>query len=134
LILAPIAYVVSIIVAALVIAIGLYGALPDAGDPAGLGFFFGLMISLILNVGALSFLPALVAVAVAEIFRIRSILYFLAIGGALGLAADQLTGFAMVEPRSQMLVVLLAGGFTGGLVYWLIAGRLAGIGARDTRV
>jgi hypothetical protein len=121
----PIAYVVAVIVSALVIATGLFGAPSDVVDT---GYFAGMVFTFTLYVGGFSFLPALLAAVVAEIFRIRSILYDIVVGGALGFAAQQFTGFAAFEPQGQMLVVLLGAGFAGGLVYWLIAGRLAGIG------
>lgn len=126
----PVAYVAAVIVAALVVAVGLLGAPSDEIDT---GYFAGLAVTLTLAVGSYSFLPALIAIAVAEVFRIRWILYDIAVGGALGFAAQQFTAFAAVEPVERVLVILLAAGFAGGLVYWLIAGRLAGIGARAMR-
>jgi hypothetical protein len=124
-ILAPLAWVAAVIVAAAVIAAGVFG--PPL-DPATTGFYAGTVISLSVYAGTFSFLPAMIAIAVAEIFRLRSILFYVVVGGGLGLTAHQLSGFAAAfEPQNQMLVILLAGGFAGGLTYWLIAGRLAGV-------
>jgi hypothetical protein len=122
----PFAYVLAVVAAAAVIAIGLLGAPSDGIDT---GYFAGAVATLIFYVGGFSFLPTVIAIAVAEIFRLRTIIFYVAVGGALGLAAHQLTGFSAFEPRGQILVVLLGGGFAGGLIYWLTAGRLAGVGA-----
>ncbi len=91
-------------------------------------------------VGAFAFLPALAAIVVAEIFRIRGFLYFLAVGVAIAVLA-RATGFGPDVPpdgveASLKLVyasllptndaVLVAAGAAGGLVYWIVAGRRSG--------
>lgn len=82
---------------------------------------------LILYAGALSFAPALVAIVLAEAFGWRSVFYWLAIGGGIGLAAHLVTvPIEPLMPQGERAALYLGGGFVGGLVYWLIAGRLSG--------
>lgn len=76
-----------------------------------------------------SIIPALLVIFVGEIVRIRSVIYYVAGGGA-ALAAvpllarvQQSGAFAM--PEHTVWQVFATAGFAGGLVYWLIAGRNA---------
>ena len=82
--------------------------------------------------GAISFLPALLAIVLAEGFGWRSLLYYLLVGGTIGLLADQSYDiFGWIDLADQQLVIMLAAGFLGGFTYWLIAGRLAGLQPPD---
>ena len=77
--------------------------------------------------GTIAILPALLAIALAETFAWRSVLYYFLVGGIVGLMADQATNlYGNPSFYDQRTVVLVAAGFVGGFVYWLIAGRLAG--------
>ena len=80
-------------------------------------------------VASVSIIPALLVIFVGEIVRIRSVIYYVAGGGA-ALAAvpllarvQQSGAFAM--PEHTVWQVFATAGFAGGLVYWLIAGRNA---------
>jgi hypothetical protein len=83
--------------------------------------------------GAMAFLPGVVLILVSEIFSIRSFLFHVGAGGLLGLAAT----FRLDRMHDRMsagdvtfgadVTLLVAGGFVGGFVYWLIAGRMAGL-------
>ena len=80
-------------------------------------------------VASVSIIPALLVIFVGEIVRIRSVIYYVAGGGA-ALAAvpllarvQQSGAFAMQE--HTVWQVFATAGFAGGLVYWLIAGRNA---------
>lgn len=124
-VLAPLGYVAAIVAAALTVGLSVIG--PGAGYGE-----FGLIVFVVvmmLYAGAASFVPALIAIAVAELFAIRSALYFMLAGGALGYATHMLAPFFgdpyLFEGRG---VVFPAAGFVGGAVYWLIAGRLSGFG------
>ncbi len=80
-------------------------------------------------VAGLSIIPALLVIFVGEIGRIRSLLYYVAGGGA-ALAAVPLLGHlqqsgAFAMPEHVVWQVFATAGFAGGLVYWLIAGRNA---------
>jgi hypothetical protein len=82
-------------------------------------------------IGAVAMLPVALVIALAEGFAWRSIIVYAALGGALALALSygiDLTG-DMGEPDTYFArerEVLAAAGITGGLVYWLFAGRRAG--------
>jgi hypothetical protein len=79
------------------------------------------------TVGAASVAPAAVAIVLSEIFRLRSAFYFLAVGGALGIALNQFVDFhASAALLDRAHVLFPAAGFAGAMVYWLIVGRLAG--------
>jgi len=78
---------------------------------------------------AVSLLPALLVVAVGEIARIRSVLYYVMGGGAAlalmpALARLGATQAAVAMP-TRVWTVMATAGFAGGLVYWLVAGRRA---------
>ncbi len=84
-----------------------------------------------LYAGGFAFVPFAVAVVVAEGFAIRTPWYWLAVGGAIGAAGYLLDDMARGTPWDGLHVSFpLAAGFVAGLVYWLVAGRRAGIGQR----
>lgn len=81
------------------------------------------------QIAGMAALPTFLAIALAEGFRWRGLTINLVLGGAVALA----TGLSVFSDRGGVglpsdgaLVVLLATGFIGGFVYWLIAGRSAG--------
>ncbi|PTW63309.1 hypothetical protein C8N35_1011360 [Breoghania corrubedonensis] len=80
-------------------------------------------------IGGLAFVPAALAILVAEILRLRSILYHVLVGGLIAIAL--LVATRVPEAGSTRLPpdwnLFLAAGFVGGFVYWLIAGRGSGI-------
>ncbi|HWJ73975.1 MAG TPA: hypothetical protein VNX29_12485 [Kaistia sp.] len=96
---------------------------PDGMPPGALAPAF--VLTGILAEGAL--LPFLVAIAVAEIFAIRSLIAWVLFGGALGFAL-QLVGL----PGNMEFLPPVAAGFSAGFVYWVVAGRGAGLRERAT--
>jgi lipid-A-disaccharide synthase-like uncharacterized protein len=90
----------------------------------------------LVGVGALiifvaGFLPALLAIIIAEGFALRSVIVYGVIGGALALAAAyglDFGGYITAPDRGlgREREVFAAAGIAGGLVYWLFAGRKAG--------
>ncbi len=82
-------------------------------------------------IAAVAMMPVALVIALAEGFAWRSIVVYAALGGALALALSygiDLTGDTG-EPETYFAherEVLAAAGITGGLVYWLFAGRRAG--------
>ncbi|MEL6748478.1 MAG: hypothetical protein AAFO79_11810 [Pseudomonadota bacterium] len=82
---------------------------------------------------SVSLLPAVLVVIVGEVARLRSLLYYVTASGAALAALPLLAGFAtsgigLTEgglPQLTLVQVLATGGFAGGVVYWLIAGRSA---------
>lgn len=76
---------------------------------------------------ALTALPALVAVVVGELFRIRSFIYYTLAGGA-ALAAIPLLAKgaeASANPAPGYMTIFAAAGFVGGFCYWAFAGARA---------
>lgn len=94
---------------------------------------FGVIAALaFVFVSALAFVPALVAVVVAETWSFRSILYY-AIAGAVvgfvgyaGLVNFDLDRIGATSYFRREMEIMIGAGIVGGLVYWLIAGRNAG--------
>jgi len=90
----------------------------------GFGFIF---------VSGFALLPALIVVLVTETFSIRSALAY-AIGGAL-VGVGCYLGLVPFDPATlhfdgivrRHLEIMTGAGIVGGLVYWLIAGRNAGL-------
>ena len=76
----------------------------------------------------LSIVPALLAIVVGELARIRTLIYWVAAGGLAAVATPVLNGFAtsqsnLVLPPVAMLQILATAGFAAGVVYWALAGR-----------
>jgi hypothetical protein len=97
---------------------------------ADLGFpFFVLRVSLV-AITAVSILPAVLAALLAERKGIRTARAYVGFGAAIG-AAGLLAGaiFFTPLPGSGLAVAfaLVAAGALGGLAYWWIAGRTAGL-------
>jgi len=83
-------------------------------------------------------LPTLLIVALTEAFAWRSSLVYAALGGVIALALSYGADFAgyFGEPGSDLAherEVLAAAGIAGGLVYWLFAGRNAGVWKQGSR-
>jgi hypothetical protein len=81
---------------------------------------------------AIGFFPTLLAVVLTEGLKLRSIIVHALIGCALALAAVYGLDFGgyVTAPNADMTherEVFAAAGIAGGLVYWLFAGRRAGV-------
>jgi len=95
-------------------------------------FFFAAFFATALVV-IFAFLPAALVVAISEVLRMRSFIYY-GVGGALVALASyygsdisvQLENTTDVPPVANALQLAAAAGILGGLAYWLIAGRNAG--------
>ena len=74
--------------------------------------------------------PAIVAVLIAELFAIRSWVYHAAAGAITAALPWALLPSGVDGPMYQA-VEILACGFVGGFVHWLVAGRTAGFFAPD---
>jgi hypothetical protein len=134
-----VALVLAFLAAGLFLAFGLFQALDPARDPVGVGasIGFGLVGSSV--IGGSAFTPALVAIVLTELLRLRGVVIHLAAGGAIGLglwlagqspAGTAGAGAGVAEGLTQGLApgttVAAAAGFVAGFVYWLLAGRQAG--------
>lgn len=77
--------------------------------------------------GAVAILPAVIAIVLAEAFAWRSVLYYFLAGGLIALIADQASDLVIAPGfPGRRMVIMLAAGFVGGFVYWVIAGQRAG--------
>ncbi len=77
--------------------------------------------------GQLTLLPAVLAIAAAEAFRLRGWVFYGAAGAVLASVPIILSGPVGLDPiDTQYLASAAAAGLAGGLVYWLLAGRSAG--------
>jgi hypothetical protein len=134
LILVPIAFLISLAVAAFIaITLGLEKLTVAAhnsnleSDP--ITPFFDLLREGSALASGLTIIPALAVVVIGEVARIRSATYYI-VGGGLALAATPiLIGYSSAGtlglPAPGMWQVLATAGFAAGWIYWLIAGRNA---------
>ncbi len=124
--LVPLGFIAAVLAATLTILAGWYGHQPGVlTDVAATGYVIGVGVWVVLQVGALAVIPAFLIIVLAELFGWRSVFFYLAVGGGLGLSADRL--HAMLWELDGAMLLLPAAGFVGGFAYWLIAGRLSGL-------
>jgi len=106
---------------------GFFEGMPNAGQlENGSIIFIGIYVSF--AAARLAFFPAVITIAIAELMRWRGLTVNLVLGGLCALFAG-LTRYPIgtaARPSDTTLIILLACGFIGGFVYWLIAGRRAG--------
>lgn len=124
----PVAFIAAAFAASIVIVVSA-GIDPAQGEPLGeyVGKLFIVSAIASLFVGAIAFVPALIVIVLAEAFGWRSLTLHLLVGAGIGFVAL----LADIGGRSDAQTDLVVGGgagAVGGLVYWLIAGRRAGIG------
>ena len=123
------AFLMACLVAAVVLQVCIlmpfWGTQPDFGGGifqllVGFSFFF---------IALLALLPAIAVIAVAEAFRLRSVVFYAAAGGLLAFALGHGLGFTSMPPDlalAPLVEAFAASGIVAGLAYWLIAGRDAG--------
>jgi hypothetical protein len=100
---------------------------PDAILDAGL-YIFAAMLA----IGQFSWLIATAAIVVAEIAAIRTWLYYVGMGALSAAYALSTLASGPADPATADLAlrdsfIFIAAGLAGGLVYWLVAGRSAGV-------
>lgn len=104
---------------------------PVFQDPAlrrGVAMTFGAVVFIATVGPALTALPALAAAAIGEVLHIRSWMYYVLVGGAALAAVPILAGAATdapALPAGEYMTIFATAGFTGGFIYWLLAGRVA---------
>jgi len=120
-------FVLAVLVLGVFIAWGFFGHGGDASDPYAIVATFSTGAIAASAIGGVVFFPALVAIAVAEVLRLRGIMFHVGVAGAIALG---IWIFGSSEPMASGLrpgsSVVLAGGFLAGFTYWLVAGRLSG--------
>jgi hypothetical protein len=121
--------------AGIVWSIGLLGPLSASADTGERVIFWGAAFVASGITATMLFLPALIAVVLAEAFTVRSFLLNIAGSVVLALLAYQAAGLGHTYEESidrppplipHDLHVAIAAGIVFGVVYWLIAGRKAG--------
>lgn len=128
--LAPTGYVLACIAAGWTIAFGVYGLRYDV-ELMWEVFATGWLMTF--YAGWFAFVPAAVAVVLAEAFGWRSALFWMLFGGAVAAVGYEFPFAAGAAPGdNDYRLAFIAAGFVGGFVYWLIAGRLSGNGYSST--
>jgi len=98
-------------------------------DEATIDAMFDLLRLGLSFASAQSLLPALLVVIGGEVARIRSVLYYVIGGGAALVVVPLLSRLSQpigaLDVSTAAFQVLAVGGFAGGFVYWLLAGRNA---------
>ncbi|MDX2259617.1 MAG: hypothetical protein NW205_11970 [Hyphomicrobiaceae bacterium] len=98
----------------------------DGGELAGIEAMTRLIEQGLVLAAGLTIVPALLAVIVGEVVRIRSATYYVVAGGVAAAAVPMLAANAAAGPASGAFwPVLATAGFAGGFMYWLVAGRSA---------
>ncbi|MGQ7793062.1 hypothetical protein ACUN0C_11695 [Faunimonas sp. B44] len=123
----PLAYVGACLAGGFFLVFAVIGLGPDG---AYLGAHRAETVLLVLGVaataGAVAAVPALAAILAAEAFGIRSMLYYLLVGAAIGFGAGLfMQGEGALAAADARLFA--ATGTVAGLAFWLIAGRGAGM-------
>jgi hypothetical protein len=123
----PLGFIAACVAAGVMATFGVFGA--EYFDIDVIGYYIASVVAMTFWAGTIAFLPAAIAIVLAESLGWRSALYYLLVGGLIGAAAIHLTTQSGVfDFADRPNAALLAAGFVGGFVYWLIAGRLAGTG------
>lgn len=126
----PLGYILAIFAAAAVVA----AAASEPPQADVLSFTLAYLFT-VNAIGAVAFVPAAAAIIAAEILRLRSVFYFLAVGGGLGVVLNEVSirGHFADATLDRADLVFPAAGFAAGFVYWLVVGRMSGRfnGARD---
>ena len=126
----------ALLAAGIALAIGIMAPelITVSSDPIEKFAFFATAFFATSFVGATAFVPSIILIAIAETFDIRSIFYYTIGGGLLAAIvwymADisaQLENTTDLSPIGYGLQLVIASGIIGGFVYWLLAGRKAGM-------
>ena len=131
------AFLVASIVAGLVLTLGLLPPEFDELTPmpgAHAGFGLAVAFSAVL-ISGYALIPAMLFIAIAEGFRLRSFLFYAGFGAAVALLMAYGSNVS-IDGAAYPFVgheqeVFAAAGIAGGLVYWALAGRKAGAWRAD---
>lgn len=104
---------------------------PPAGSDEWVVIWF-LVIVTSMVVGTVAFLPSVIAILLTEVFGWRWLVVHALAGAAIGLFSASSLGFIewrpdIELPRIDNTELMAAAGIAAGFVYWLIAGRRAGV-------
>lgn len=119
-------FIAGVLAAGLFLSWGLFQTAGPDQDPVAFAAMLGTGFVTASVLGSLAFVPAAVAIVLAELLGWRGIIYHLAAAGLISLGLWSLGNEAMASGPRPGTSVALAAGFLGGLVYWLIAGCNSG--------
>jgi hypothetical protein len=131
------AYVLGCIAASIILTIGTLT--PDWDDLTSLGMqtmtLWAVVAVSTAVIATVAAVPSLIVIALGEGFAWRSSLIYAALGGVLALMLSYGVDFVgyVGDPGTSLpreREVLAAAGIAGGFVYWLFAGRRAGMWKR----
>jgi hypothetical protein len=132
------AFWIASIVAAAVLVLGV-GA-PDLPRPDEWPVLVVLIMWTSTFVAAFAFAPSIVVILLAESFAWRSMLLYAIAGGLVGLFCGYAFGFVQYAPRFRFdapfgtnFELMAGAGIAAGLVYWIMAGRTAGVWRGETK-
>ena len=124
----------SLVAGAIVVGTVLFPEISDLAtgpiDPSALNIVLGFGF---IFLSGFALLPAMIVVAITEAFYIRGALTYALGGGLVGLACY--LGLIPFDPATlrfdgivrRHLEIMTGAGIVGGLIYWMIAGRNAGV-------
>jgi hypothetical protein len=127
-------FAASLVAGMIIVGAVLFPEFSDLGtgpvDPGALNIVLGFGF---IFVSGFALLPAMIVVAITEAFYIRGALTYAVGGGLVGLACY--LGLVPFDPATlrfegivrRHLEIMTGAGIVGGLVYWMIAGRNAGL-------
>jgi hypothetical protein len=78
-------------------------------------------------VSVVAFVPAMIVIAIAEAFALRSLFFYALAGGIGGLLYGLTFPAAVADSPDRGVEIAFAAGVAAGLLYWLVAGRTAGL-------
>lgn len=126
------ALIVASVAAGVVLAFGIMAPDMDSDRVERVNFFVGSFFATGFY-GAVAIVPAFVLIGLGEALRMRNFIYYGAAGALVALASyygcnisATLENTTDVPPVEHALLLAVAAGIFGGVVYWLIAGRKAG--------
>jgi predicted neutral ceramidase superfamily lipid hydrolase len=126
-------YILACVAASIVLTIGTLT--PQWDDLSSLGLPSAILWSVVgvgaAFIAAIAALPALLVIALAEGFALRSGLVYAVLGAVLALSLSYGLDFAGYAGEAggsltREREVIAAAGIAGGFIYWLLAGRRAG--------
>ena len=131
-------FILGLVGAGVFLAWGFFQSLSETSEPGIAGAVVATGFVSAALIGALAFVPAALAIVLAEAFRWRSLFYHVAVGGLIAFALwglgdigpipDDASGGSSLRPGTT---VALAAGFVAGAIYWLVAGRSSGTWRRS---
>ena len=119
-------FIAGVLVAGLFLSWGLFQTTGPDQDPIAFAAMLGTGFVTASVLGSVVFIPAAVAILLAELLAWRGIIYHLAAAGLIALGLWTIGDQTMASGPKPGTSVALAAGFLSGLVYWLIAGRSSG--------